>query len=253
MRFFVFLLFVVCAGAPGWAAMLHGYGDVDGCYKFPDESIPTCDGSAYRDTWDGLNYCYVPSMKCNVPVLVEGFASYQQLEFSILYATITPIDLAEYNGHRGPYIYCRMTQPYQGLYVGQAEYPGVMPAQELTACYQLYYDANSYNCYQNPAHADETCWDDFAFPAFWDADTQEAFLSSLFATEMPRENPCDIGISRLMVSTGASFQLYAEPYTEPSMVIQYNGGQCYGKLGVGLGVGTINIKTSDGTIYHMTE
>lgn len=63
---------------------------------------------------------------------------------------------------------------------------------------------------------------------------------------------CDIGISRLMVSTGASFQLYAEKYTEPSLVVSHNDQKCYGKLEQGSVTGAINVKYN-GVVYHTVE
>ena len=71
----------------------------------------------------------------------------------------------------------------------------------------------------------------------------------LFA-DGPLENLCEIGISKLMVSTGDSFQLYAEQYTEHALVVQYKDQRCYLKLEEGKG--GLNIMAND-TIYHVVE
>ena len=70
------------------------------------------------------------------------------------------------------------------------------------------------------------------------------FLSALFSIP---EIPCEIGISKLMVSTGDFFQLYAEQYTEHALVVQYNDEKCYVKLESG--VGNLNVNFN-GEIYH---
>ncbi|MBP3397765.1 MAG: hypothetical protein J6K82_02440, partial [Alphaproteobacteria bacterium] len=64
------------------------------------------------------------------------------------------------------------------------------------------------------------------------------------------ETPCEIGISKLVTSKGVSFQLWAEKYTTPSLVVQYNDQKCYGKLEQGSASGTINVKI-DGVVYHL--
>ncbi|MDW2958716.1 MAG: hypothetical protein R8M37_02810 [Alphaproteobacteria bacterium] len=238
---------------PAFGAVLRGYGDVAGCYKYPDKSIPTCDGAAYVNVYDWENYCYIPSLGCNMLVVVEGVASYDKPdEYAKLYETVVPIDIDKYDRVTATYIYCRMTYPYVGYYVAQADYPGAMPADEVMACGGLFYDESSYNCYQNPADADEWCDDNYWIPAFWNEEEKDLFLSALFATEIVSERPCDIGISRLMVSTGGIFQLYAEKYTEPSLVVSYNDQKCYGKLEQGSATGAINVKYN-GAVYHTVE
>ena len=63
---------------------------------------------------------------------------------------------------------------------------------------------------------------------------------------------CTIGISQIKISTGGSFALYAEKYTQPSLAIKYNDGICYGKLEQGNQSGTMNFNYN-GTVYHLAN
>ena len=63
---------------------------------------------------------------------------------------------------------------------------------------------------------------------------------------------CAIGISQIKISTGMSFALYAEKYTQPSLAIKYNDGICYGKLEQGNQSGTMNFNYN-GTVYHLAN
>ncbi len=250
--FFVICLFVCNA----YCAVLQGFGEVEGCYKFPDKSIPTCDGSAYIWCSNYENYCYIPTLGCNMLVITEGVASYEgPAEYGQLYETVEIMDINEYEKiefvERPPaYLYCRMIYPYEGYYVGY--FWGTSPLLEIKDCGGLFNDVDSYNCYQNTADADDPCSDDFSGSAYDSAEKEEMFLSALFATEIISEIPCEIGISKLMTSTGLAFQLYAERYTEPSLVVQYNDQKCYGKLEYGRAAGAINIQYND-TVYHTVK
>lgn len=64
--------------------------------------------------------------------------------------------------------------------------------------------------------------------------------------------PCTAGISAIKTSTGLSFPLYAEKYTEPSVAVMYNNITCYSNLEIGQSSNTININYN-GTIYHLTN
>lgn len=73
------------------------------------------------------------------------------------------------------------------------------------------------------------------------------------ATSAPApEVLCAIGISQIKISTGVSFALYAEKYTQPSLAIKYNDGICYGKLEQGNQSGTMNFNYN-GTVYHLAN
>ncbi len=248
--FFVICLFVCNA----YCAVLQGFGEVEGCYKFPDKSIPTCDGSAYGGRSVFENYCYIPALGCNMLVITEGVASYEgPAEYSQLYETVAIMDINEYekiDERPRAYMYCRMIYPYEGFYVGWQW--GISPSSETSMCGGLFNEVESYDCYQNTADADDPCSDDFVSSAYYSAEQEEMFLSALFATEIISEIPCEIGVSKLMTSTGLAFQLYAEQYTEPSLVVQYNDQKCYGKLELGNVTGAINIKYNDVT-YHTVQ
>ena len=66
------------------------------------------------------------------------------------------------------------------------------------------------------------------------------------------ERLCEIGVGAIKTSTGLSFSLYAEKYTEPSFVVWYNDGKCYGKLEAGKATGSINFNYN-GTVYHLVD
>lgn len=66
------------------------------------------------------------------------------------------------------------------------------------------------------------------------------------------ERLCEIGVGAIKTSTGLSFSLYAEKYTEPSLVVGYNDGKCYGKLEAGKAAGAINFNYN-GTVYHLVD
>ena len=123
----------------------------------------------------------------------------------------------------GQHCWCRMTSPYIGLYAYVGSSSGVsgiciMPCST-------------------------TVWNNLSGAEL------EAYLSALFSTKLPQA-PCEIGISKLMVSTGYSFQLWAEKYTEPSLVVQYNDEKCYVNLAAG--AGNLNVKFN-GEIYHAVD
>ena len=61
-----------------------------------------------------------------------------------------------------------------------------------------------------------------------------------------------LGISQIKTSTGLSFALYAEKYTEPALAIEYNNGKCYGMLDLGRATNTINI-IHNNEIYHLID
>ncbi len=234
-----------------FAGELRGYGEVERCYVVPDKSIPTCDGSAYSD-WggysNGVNFCYVSSLGCNMPVVVKGYVSYEPTELYEVHDNLITITEEQWvaDGRSWAYSYCRMEYPYVGRYIGYID--GMLPFDDVYMCSLLYSSTDYYSCYQNQDDAYEACWEDYGYGFFGSSEEQDAFFSVFF--EPQPEIPCEIGISRLMVSTGDAFRLWAEKYTEPSLVVQYNDEKCYVKLESG--VGNLNINFN-GEIYHAVE
>ncbi len=150
------------------------------------------------------------------------------------------------------YAYCRMVKPYVAHWVGLSDLDHIS-ADVRDGCGNLYAQKDYYACYQDRADADEPCWDNFNYTAYYYEDDEEPFLTALFATEIPVEyKKCELGISNFKTSTGLSFALYAEKYTEPSLVVGYNDGKCYGKLEPGNATGTINFNYN-GTVYHLID
>ncbi|MBO5740171.1 MAG: hypothetical protein J6R52_03840 [Alphaproteobacteria bacterium] len=247
LSFLALMPFVTC---PAWSAgkYLEGYGEVERCFQYPDETIPTCDGSDYINMkYDPKSYCYIPSRNCNILVEVEAAFSYSPSKFASLYKEISVASPSEDT----VYLYCRMVKPYVAHWVGVYDNPSDRTTTQ--ACANLYAEEDSYACYQDRADADDFCWDDFSYTAYYSKDQEESFLTALFATEIPTEyKKCELGISNFKTSTGLSFALYAEKYTEPSLVVGYNDGKCYGKLETGKATGTINFNYN-GMVYHLVD
>ena len=251
-----FLCVIVSLSDANCAPVLDGYGEVEECFKFPNETIPTCDGSEYVDTlFTSKSYCYIPSLNCNVLIEVEGAFSRTPSKFASLYKDISVVSPSEVNLDNPAYLYCRMVKPYVAHWVGHDDNPSV-DHYSIDACGNLYpeYDYR-YGCYQDGtlSHIYGMCVDYFYYSAYLDEDEEGPFLTALFATEIPVEyKKCELGISNFKTSTGLSFSLYAEKYTEPSLVVGYNDGKCYGKLETGKATGAINVNYN-GMVYHLVD
>lgn len=244
------------------APVLEGFGEVEHCYKFPDKSIPTCDGADYiKNLGSYENYCYIPSLGCNQLVVMEGYSSYMVGKYGKQYDSIEVLTSEEEEQAMESLTggYCRMVYPYVGKYVmepaslynGKCNWLNYEDGKR--SCGFLYADCESYNCFQDKSDADDICWNYYDVSLFYD-EVQEGFLLPIiFLSEIVLDEvPCELGISKLVLSTGAAFRLYAEKYTEPSLVVGYNDGKCYGKLEAGKATGTINVNYN-GTVYHLVD
>lgn len=243
MRKIIWAFLLCLVVMPLRAATLQGYGTVERCFIVPDESIPTCDGTEYVYIFLNGVYCYVVELECNALVRTKAVLSTTKTKFAQIHEEITEPSVAYENN-----VFCKMTYPYEGHYVALFGGNGSsdLQAEADLSCLSLFLD-NDYDCYQNRDGDD--CYNEYYGGSFYSSESQELFLSALFATEIP-ETPCEIGISKLMVSTGDSFQLYAEQYTEHALVVQYKDQRCYLKLEEGKG--GLNIMAND-TIYHVVE
>lgn len=230
MRKIIWAFSLCLVVVPSRAATLQGFGDIERCWKV-----------SYRDIPDGSRW----AANCGGTVVSGNWFCAQESGTLGDYAESLTAATAETEVH----CWCYMTYPYAGIYVYGAK--GI----DLEYC-----NAKYGPCYHACAHIwigeyceekgyDSDCIAEGYNGLFSTEDEQERFLRGLFATEIP-ENLCEIGISKLMVSTGDSFQLYAEQYTEPSLVVQYNDEKCYVKLESG--VGNLNINFN-GEIYHAVE
>ena len=86
-----------------------------------------------------------------------------------------------------------------------------------------------------------------------DAVSCDSDLTDAMYCLMPMDEVlCETGVSNLKTSTGLSFSLYAEKYTEPSLAVKYNGQICWAKLEAGQASNSININYQ-GTIYHVVD
>ena len=230
MRKIIWTLLLCLVVMPLRAATLQGFGDIERCWKVPYDYIP--DGSRW-------------AANCGGTVVGGDWFCAQESGTLGDYAESLTAATAETEVH----CWCYMTYPYAGIYVYGAK------SIALEHCNDKY--GSCYNAcariwigeYCEEKGYDSDCIADGYDGLFSTEDEQERFLRGLFATEIP-ENLCEIGISKLMVSTGDSFQLYAEKYTEHALVVQYKDQRCYLKLEEGKG--GLNIMAND-TIYHVVE
>lgn len=246
MKILVFLI-VVLMMSPGGSAVLKGYGEVESCFGEADETIPTCDGSEYQNlTFLSGSYCYIPSLGCNMKVLIEGYVSYDKAtEYAEKRESINIVTQGEYDGRLAD-VYCRMVYPYEGVYVAY-NLDSAMPFYDVDYCNALYRVDNG-GCVQNGA-SPSYCYNEYD-SWFTDDEKLASFMSAVFATNVISEIPCEIGINKLMLSTGASFQLFAEKYTEHALVVSYKDEKCYVKLEEGAGGLNVNY---NGVLYHAIE
>ena len=168
--------------------------------------------------------------------------------------TRPPVDVTENAADINKNCWCKMTSPYQGVYwvfTGYSTYSDQWDkAQKLcvngdltgrAACvYRCGHLWNAAKMYENQ---------EYAIHGFYTDENLLKVKRGLFASEV-METPCEIGISKLMVSTGDSFRLWAEQYTEHALVVQYNNEKCYIKLESG--IGKLNVKYGT-EIYHAVE
>ncbi len=237
MRKIIWTLLLCLVVMPLRAATLQGVGDIERCWMVPQISIP--DGSRW-------------AANCGGTVVSGDFLCAQEGGvFGDVAGTLTPAT-AETEVH----CWCRMTSPYVGYYVYSRNFTESYGIGEvaLNMCGAEHGGVCDDRCrfiwigeYCEEKGYGEDCMADGYFGYFSNDTEQELYLSALFARP---ETPCEIGISKLMVSTGDSFQLYAEKYTEHALVVQYKDQRCYLKLEEGKG--GLNIMAND-TIYHVVE
>lgn len=229
-KFFVAILLCLFV-LPVHAATLQGVGDIVHCR-------PESHTNAVCTTGGGES----------VNIFVDAICAKEQGELYSLHDTATPatsdIEVS---------CLCKMTSPYEGRYVLVHDWGNdqlVPENSRLGMCkMECYYECTAVYSGFNCGLDYDTCMDYYPYGSFRDSADIEQYLSALFATEIP-QTPCEIGISKLMVSTGGAFKLWAEKYTEPSLVIQYNDQKCYAKLESG--AGKLNIKFN-GEVYHVVE
>lgn len=64
---------------------------------------------------------------------------------------------------------------------------------------------------------------------------------------------CGAGVTKLVVGTGVSYNLYAEKSTSPSLVVRVQSGQqCYANLASGTESGALHV-SFNGVTYHATN
>ena len=64
---------------------------------------------------------------------------------------------------------------------------------------------------------------------------------------------CAAGIGHIHVGGDVSIPLFVERLTTPALNVMYNGTVCYANAASGAAAGTINIRLSDGAIYHLLK
>ncbi len=236
-KFLVALFLVLFTGAVV-AATLQGVGEIERCWV--SKTLP-----------DELSWATI----CDNQTIGGEFMCSRE---SGAFGDGTEEVLLPVTEDSGGSCWCRMTYPYVGVWA----YAGELPYSAEDVYEMCSYGDRAHPCKFNCRNlwindlcdADGTndggdCESDYGL-GFEDEVSRDKYLSVLFATEWSKELPCEIGVSRVMLSTGNSFALYAEKYTERALVVQYNDQKCYGKLESGRGI--LNIRV-DGEIYHLVE
>ncbi len=231
---FCFLCMIVSLFDAKSAPVLDGYGSVQKC--------------VYDETSAGMVSCLLDSGVLQ-PLNIEYVCAQ---ETDDVVQEVTPaVD------NHSVSCYCRLLSPYVGAgYVKRYGFNEDLSIREESRLDYCKTDCHvfcrylwvGYDCGMSV----DDCMDDVGSGYFSTNVKIEEFLSKLFATEFLSEKVCEIGINRLVLSTGNAFQLYAEKYTEPSLVVGYNDGKCYGKLETGKTTGTINFNYN-GTVYHLVD
>lgn len=161
------------------------------------------------------------------------------------------IDASENRDANNIHCWCKMTVPYEGLWVYHGIYGQTEKYCDGSSSMSYFSEYCSARCAElwlvdNSGNA----WLDNYNNGFRGTATElDAIKAGLF-TPVVLETPCEIGISKLMLSTGDGFTLWAEKYTEPSIVVRYNNQKCYVKLEQG--AGRLNVKYN-GAVYHATD
>lgn len=237
---FLLVLFI----QPVFAVVLQDFGNIGRCYGLgADVQIPSnvnVDASFFCESDVGEVAIGVEA------VCASDTGSFAELKQRVSVATNNDSVLC----------WCRMVYPYVGAYAMRYNYnadASVPVDYRLEFCAQdcwafCAYWWTGYGCHKD--NDIDECLDENMWGSISDTTKREVFLSAMFNTDFSFETPCEIGVSKLMVSTGDSFSLWAEKYTEPSLVVEYNNQKCYGKLESG--IGTLNIQF-DGAVYHVVN
>ena len=179
-------------------------------------------------------------------VSVEAVCAIETGEYLSLFENVT-----EATDDSAVTCFCRMVFPYSGSYVLRNDFvkDGLVPeGMRLQSCeVECEYMCARLWVRASCGEDENYCIDQELESWFYDDGELDSYLVALFSKP---ETPCTIGISKLMVSTGDSFQLYAEQYTEHALVVQYNDEKCYLKLEEGQG--GLNVM-ANGIIYHVIE
>lgn len=161
------------------------------------------------------------------------------------------IDTSENRDPNNVHCWCKMTVPYEGLWVYRGTYTTLEQYCDGSSSEAMFLEYCSVHCAEMwlAGNSGNAFLDAYQRGFGGTATELDAIKAGLFSPTSA-EVPCEIGISKLKVSNGLAFQLWAEKYTEPALVVQYNDEKCYVKLDAGLGKLNINF---NGQIYHAID
>lgn len=221
-----------------------------------------CDVKTYATTYTPDNQTW--GTQCDgIQISGDAICSSQIAPAGTTSSTKPPVDTSENAPGLNLNCWCKMTTPYAGKYWVSTGYSTTdllnvnmdktyahiaclgtgmasLPSSCVWRCSHLWNQTKHYYNQEVMAYGYYT-------------DENLAKVKAALFIPAPTETLCNIGISRLHIGANTSFSLYTERYTEPSMVIQTDNGQCYLKTAPSIGTNTLNIMLHDGSTYHIID
>ena len=213
-----------------------------------------CDVHSFETSWNNTNHTW-QGVCDGVEISGDYICSSMGGVAGDVSIDAPSIDTSDNRGSINHNCWCKMTSPYVGYYwvfTGYSTFDDSLYSYAEDHCHggsSYIFSSCSWRCARLWNQSTSGYNMEYTHYGYYTDENLIKVKRGLFA-DGPLEIPCEIGISKLMVSTGDSFQLYAEQYTEHALVVQYKDQRCYLKLEEGKG--GLNIMAND-TIYHVVE
>lgn len=187
----------------------------------------------------------------NVPVTGIALCSSQDGNIKDVSISKPTVDTSENRDENNIHCWCKMTTPYEGAWV----YRGVHTAKEGYCDGSDPLGTSTERCSRNCGdlwlvkNSGNPWLDNYRY-GFHGTDAELTQIKNGLFTPVATEKTCEIGISKIITSTGGAFALYSEKYTEHALVVQYNNQKCYAKMESGHG--HLNFRIDD-IVHHLVE